>query len=69
MKVFAERLKDLRIEKKLSQRGLAALTHFSVSAIKQWENESRVPNAEAVVLLAKFFNVSSDYLLGLKDYE
>ena len=69
MKVFAERLKDLRIEKKLSQRGLAELTHLSQSAINQWENESRVPNAEAVVALAKFFNVSSDYLLGLIDYE
>lgn len=69
MKVFAERLKDLRIERKLSQRGLAELTHLSQSAIKQWENESRVPNAEAVVALAKFFNVSSDYLLGLVDYE
>lgn len=69
MKVFAQRLKELRTEKKLSQRGLAELTHLSQSAIKQWENESRVPNAEAVASLAKFFNVSADYLLGLTDYE
>ncbi len=67
MKIFAERLKELRISKRLSQRGLAAQTRISPSAIKQWENESRVPNAEAVVVLAKFFEVSADYLLGLED--
>ncbi len=67
MKIFAERLKELRTEKKLSQRALAAQTKISASAIKQWENESRVPNAEAIVTLAKYFGVSSDYLLGLED--
>ena len=66
-KIFAERLKELRTEKKLSQRALAAQTKISASAIKQWENESRVPNAEAIVTLAKYFGVSSDYLLGLED--
>ena len=67
MKIFAERLKELRTEKKLSQRALAAQTKISASAIKQRENESRVPNAEAIVTLAKYFGVSSDYLLGLED--
>ena len=67
MKVFAERLKELRLGENLSQRKLAELTNLSPSAIKQWENESRVPNAEAVVALAKYFGVSSDYLLGLED--
>lgn len=67
MKIFAERLKELRTEKGLSQRGLAKLCNLSFSAIAQWENESRVPNAEEVVILAKFFGVTSDYLLGLTD--
>lgn len=67
MKIFAERLKELRLEKGLSQRGLAKLLNLSYSAIAQWENESRIPNAEAVVILAKFFSVSTDYLLGLTD--
>lgn len=67
MRVFAERLRDLRMEMGLSQRGLAKLTDLSYSAIRQWENESRSPNAEAVVALAKFFEVSADYLLGLSD--
>ncbi|MDE7181785.1 MAG: helix-turn-helix domain-containing protein [Clostridia bacterium] len=67
MKVFAERLKELRLEKELSQRGLAKLLNLSVQAISQWENESRTPNAEAVAVIAKFFGVTSDYLLGLED--
>lgn len=67
MKVFAERLKELRLEKELSQRGLAKLLNLSSSAIEQWESESRTPNAEAVVIIAKFFGVTSDYLLGLED--
>lgn len=67
MKIFAERLKDLRIERELSQRELAKLLNVSHSAVAQWESESRSPNAEAVVALAKFFEVSADYLLGLSD--
>lgn len=67
MKIFAERLRELRTEKGLSQRSLAKETSLSNSAIKKWEDESRVPNAEAVVTLAKYFGVSADYLLGLTD--
>lgn len=67
MKIFAERLKYLRNEKELSQRQLADLVGLSHNAIAYWENEQRIPNAEAIVMLAKFFNVSSDYLLGLTD--
>ncbi len=67
MKIFAERLKDLRQEKELSQRQLSKLLGLGHSAVTQWENEMRVPNAEAIVMLAKFFGVSADYLLGLID--
>ena len=67
MKVFAERLKELRLEKKLSQMQLAKLVDLSQSGIKQWENNQRIPNADAVVRLAKFFRVTTDYLLGLED--
>ena len=67
MKTFAERLRDLRQEKELSQRQLSKQLGLGHSAVTQWENEMRVPNAEAIVLLAKYFNVSADYLLGLTD--
>lgn len=67
MKIFAERLKYLRLEKELSQRQLAKLLNINYTSIQRWESEMRIPNAEAIVLLAKYFNVSADYLLGLTD--
>lgn len=67
MDIFAQRLKDLRIEKGLSQAALGKAVNLSQSAIKQWENKTRIPNAQAVVMLARFFDVATDYLLGETD--
>jgi len=67
MEKFAERLRELRREKKLSVEGLAATLSLSSTAISFWENGRRVPLATAVVALAKFFGVTADYLLGLED--
>lgn len=67
MKKFAERLKELRLEKELSQAQLAKATGLSHTAIVYWENEQRIPNANAVVILAAFFDVTTDYLLGVED--
>lgn len=64
---FSERLKDLRIEKGLSQHQLAKATGISQNAIAFWENEKRAPNSNAVIILADFFQVSTDYLLGVID--
>ncbi len=62
-----DRLKELRLEKGLSQSALAQQTGLSQSAIARWELGETEPTASAVVILAKFFNESADYLLGLKD--
>ena len=67
MTKFAERLKELRLEKGLSQRELACLTGISQNAIAFWENEKRVPNSNAVATLAIFFGVTTDYILGLEN--
>lgn len=67
MKLFAQRLKELRLEKKLSQMALGNKTGLSQSAIKQWEKQKRIPNAAAIVILAAFFEVSTDYLLGVEN--
>lgn len=67
MKEFAERLKELRMEKGLSQRELAKLVNLERTSISRWESETHIPNAEAVVVLAKFFSVTTDYLLGVSD--
>lgn len=67
MDAFSIRLKELRLEKGLSQYQLAKELGFSHVAIGFWETNKRVPNLDSVVVLAKYFNVSIDYLAGLED--
>ncbi len=67
MKVFAERLKELRVEKKLTMTELADKLHCSVMAVSRWERGKQTPNIETLIVIAKFFNVSTDYLCGLED--
>jgi len=62
---FSERLKELRLEKEISQHQLAKQTGISQKGISHWENEERIPNANAIITLAKFFGVTADYLLGI----
>ncbi len=65
---FYDRLKELRIEKGLSQMQLANATGLSQSAIARWELKITDPPASSLITLAKFFGVTVDYLLGLEDY-
>ena len=65
--VISERIKELRIEKGLSQMQLAKLLNMSQSAVAKWELGKTEPTASAIILLAKFFNESADFLLGLID--
>ena len=65
--IFKDRLKELRVENNLSQAKLASLTYLSQAAIAKWEKGTRTPSMEYIVILAKYFQVSSDYLLGLED--
>lgn len=66
MNKFAKRLRELRIDKNLSQAQLAKATKLSHTAIVYWETEQRVPNANALIVLAEFFDVTVDYLLGIE---
>lgn len=65
MNNFAERLKELREERNLSQNDLAREINISVACISRWENNLRVPNIDSIIILCKFFKCSSDYLIGL----
>ena len=67
MEKFFERLKELRTEKGITQAQLAQDTGLTISAISKWEQGSRVPSALAIITLAKYFNVTTDYLLGVAD--
>ena len=68
MEIFAERLLDLRKEKKISQAKLAKEIEVGYSTICYWETDRAEPTAPNLVKLSFFFNVSVDYLLGLSDY-
>ena len=68
MEIFAERLKDLREEKGLSLSQLAREIGVSHVAILRWENNTRIPNIESLKILANYFGVTTDYLLGLEDW-
>ena len=65
---FKERLKELRIAKNLSQMQLSLKTGLSQSAIAKWELGKTEPTASAIITLAKFFDETCDYLLGLDEY-
>ena len=61
---FNERIKTLRLEKNLTQDELAKATGLSRSAMGMYESGSREPNFETLEVLADFFNVDMNYLLG-----
>lgn len=61
---FSTTLKALREERNLTQAELARLTHLTVSAISMYENGKREPKFEILEMLADFFNVNMDILLG-----
>ncbi len=67
MKVFADRLLELRKEKGISQAALANYLEVSFSIICYWETDRSEPTAPNLVKLADFFDVSVDYLLGRID--
>ena len=67
MNKFAERLKELRIEKGLTQKQLADKVQISQAIISLYEKNVRMPTVDIIIALCKFFKVSADYLIGLED--
>lgn len=61
------RLKELREAKHESQQRLAVMLEVSQAMISRYELEQTSPDASVIILLAKHYGVSADYLLGLSD--
>ncbi len=62
-----ERLKELRKEQGLTQKQLAEKLFLDTSTVTKWETGQSEPKLETLVALAKFFNCSLDFLVGIKD--
>ena len=61
---YGKIFKELRNEKKLSQRDLAKITGISQQAISFWEQDKRTPNMDDCIKLADFYKISLDELVG-----
>lgn len=66
--IIGIRIKELRIEKRLSQRELGEKLGFCNQLVSFWESGKREPSLDAVLMLAEFFNSSPNYLLGFADF-
>jgi transcriptional regulator with XRE-family HTH domain len=64
---LAQKIKLLRDNAKMTQSELARTLGLSRSSVNAWEMGLSVPSTQYVVELAKKFNVSTDYLLGIED--
>lgn len=69
MATTAERIKQLRKKKGISQSELAALIGVKNNTVSTWERGTRKPDFEALDLLSDYFEVSFEYILGSSDKE
>ena len=65
--LFHERLRQLRIEKGITQADLAAIADLSLRGYRKFELGENSPNLVVLIALADYFNVSLDYLVGRSD--
>lgn len=64
MSTFGERLKELRKEKRLTQKQLAQILFIDDTSISKYENGKNGPENVILNQIADYFEVSTDYLLG-----
>ena len=67
MMSFGDRLKELRKENNISQVEIAKILNMSKMAISHWEKGNSEPSIEQLKVLARYFDVTIDYLVGFSD--
>ena len=68
MQTFAKRLRELRKERNLSQKQVATILNIRQQSYVRYELNTSEPCYEMLVKIARFFEVSTDFLLGVSDY-
>ena len=64
--MLSERIRSLRNNRGISQVELAEALHVTKQSVSNWENNNIQPSIEVLVKIARYFSVSTDYLLGLE---
>ena len=67
MQIFAERILKLRNEAGLSREQFCKQVGLSTRTLQRYEYGEREPTLSTLILFAKFYKVSLDYLAGLSD--
>ena len=67
MNTFGKRIKEYRIERNLTQKELAKELSVTISTLSHWECDYQEPSFDDLLLLANYFNVTTDCLLGRTD--
>lgn len=67
MSLTSERLRELRTEKRKTLQQMATETGLKATSISNYETGLRIPRLKSLEILANYFNVDTDYLLGIKD--
>lgn len=66
--VLGKKLRELRLERGISQKELGENLGFCNQSVSFWETGQREPDLDSIVKICKYFDVTSDFLLGLKEY-
>lgn len=66
-KTYVERLRELREDNDLMQKDIAAVLNTTQQVYSRYENGENEMPVRHVITLARFYGVSSDYILGLSD--
>ena len=61
------RIRDLREDRDLTQKEIAEYLHIKQNTYSQYENGQRQIPIDFLISLAKYYNTSTDYILGLTD--
>mgnify|MGYP002579452488 CR=1 FL=1 len=64
---FAERLRELRKERHVTQKDMGEILGIQLRSYQCYESGDRRPDYEKLVALADYFDVTTDYLLGRSD--
>ena len=65
--MYGTRIKELRLEKGLSQEELGALLKCGQRTVSKYEREVLDLGTQTLIALCRIFEVSSDYILGIED--